>query len=204
MKRSIVVLGVLLALAWSLQARAAQEDPAHDELRALMKEFIAVYNSGDLDKLMTYLDDNVVITWQNAHVDKSPKEVKAFFEQMTKGPNRVVEQSSIAPEPDALSLLYNDSKTAVAHGHSNDHYKLRDGTEFDQNTRWSSTLVKKDGKWKVVSVHISANLFDNPVLALAIKQTALWTGGIAAGVGMIVAFAISWMVGRRKTARSSP
>ena len=88
-------------------------------------------------------------------MDKSPHEVKAYFEQMTKGPNRIVEKSTIAPEADALSLLYNDSQTAVAYGHSNDHYKLTDGTEFDQNTRWSATLVKKDGQWKVASVHIS-------------------------------------------------
>jgi len=204
MKRSIVVLGMVLALSRPDQATAAPEDPAHDELRALMKEFIAVYNSGNLDKLVTYLDDNVVITWQNAHVDKSPQEVKAYFERMTKGPNRIVEKSSIAPEPDALSLLYNDSRTAVAYGHSNDHYKLRDGTEFDQNTRWSSTLVKKDGQWKVASVHISTNMFDNPVLNLAVKMTALWTGAISGVVGMIVGFAISWVVGRRKKARSSP
>jgi ketosteroid isomerase-like protein len=203
MKRSIVVLGMILALWSPGRATAAEEDPAHDELRALMKEFLVVYNSGDIDKLIRYLDDNVVITWQNAHVDKSPQEVKAFFERMNNGPDRIVEKSSIAPEPDALSLLYNNGLTAIAYGHSNDHYKLRDGTEFDQNTRWSTTLVKKEGQWKVASMHISTNMFDNPVLNLAIKRTALWTGGISGVVGMIVAFSISWMVGRRRTARGT-
>jgi hypothetical protein len=96
------------------------------------------------------------------------------------------------------------SSDLVAYGHSNDHFKLRDGTEFDQLTRWSSTLVKKDGRWKVASVHISANLFDNPVLYLAVKTTALWTGGIGAVAGMIVAFLISWLIGRRRTARVNP
>ncbi len=204
MKRSILFMGLVLALWTPGQTLAFQEDPAHDELRALLKEFVTVYNSGDLDKMITYLDDNVVITWQNAHVDKNPQEVKAFCEMMTKGPNRVVESSSIAPEPDALSLLYNDGRTAVAYGHSNDRLKLRDGTELDQYAHWSTTLIKKDGKWKVASVHISGNMFDNPVLNLAVRTTAFWTGGIGAVAGMIVAFVISSLIGRRRTARVSP
>jgi ketosteroid isomerase-like protein len=204
MKPAVVVLGLLLALQSHGQAMAAQEDPAHDELRGLLKEFIAVYNSGEYDKLISYFTDNVVITWQNAHVDKSPQEVKAFCEMMTRGPNRRVEQSTIAPEADALSLLYNDGRTAVAYGHSNDHFKLRDGTEFDQYTRWSSTLVKQNGKWKVAGVHISANMFDNPVLTLAVRATALWAGGTSAAAGMIIGFLISWLVSRRKVTRISP
>jgi len=52
-------------------------------------------------------------------------------------------------------------------------------------------------------VHISANMFDNPILNLAVKTTALWAGVIGGVLGMIIAFVISWLVGRRKTARSS-
>ena len=198
LKRSLAALGMVLALMASGRAQAAEDDSTHDELRALMKEFIAVYNSGDLDKVATYLEDNVVITWQNAHVDKNPQEVKAFCETMIKGPNRVVDKSSISPEADALSLLYNDGQTAIAYGHSNDHYKLTNGTEFDQLTRWSATLIKKEGQWKVASVHISTNMFDNPVLNLAVKTTAWWCSGLAGGAGMIFGFVVSWLVCRRR------
>jgi ketosteroid isomerase-like protein len=202
LKRSLVALGMVLVLMSSGRAQAAEEDPTHDELRALMKEFIEVYNSGDLDKVATYLEDSVVITWQNAHVDKSPQEVKAFCETMIKGPNRIVDKSSISPAADALSLLYNDGQTAIAYGHSNDHYKLTSGTEFDQLTRWSATLIKREGQWKVASVHISTNMFDNPVLNLAVKTTALWSGGLGGGGGMILAFLISWLVCRRRAGLS--
>jgi hypothetical protein len=129
-------------------------------------------------------------------VNTSPQEVRAYFKEMMEGPNRRVESVSIKPEPDALSVLYNDSKTAVAYGHSNDHYKLNDGTEFDQLTRWSATVVKKDGQWKVANVHISTDMFDNPILNLAVKKTAMWVGGLAGVVGLGLGFAGGWMLRR--------
>ena len=191
-------LAALLGLLSSVQGQA-KEDPAHEELRSLMKEILESYNKGDLDKLIAAFDDEVVVTWQNGKVNKGPKEVKAYFEEMTKGPKRVVEKSTINPVPDELSILYNDGKTAVAWGNSKDHYLLTDGTEFDQDTRWSATVVKKDGKWKVVSVHISVNIFDNPVLHLAIKKTAIWVGSIAGGGGLLVGLIVGAMIFRRRS-----
>ena len=118
---------------------------------------------------------------------------------MTKGPNRVVEKSTIDPQPDDLAVLYNDGKTAVAYGNSKDHYVLTDGTEFDQNTRWSATLIKEGTEWKVASIHISVDLFDNPILNIAIKKTATYTGAIAGGVGLIVGGLLVFLLTRRKT-----
>ena len=178
---SLSAIAAMLLLSPPVQG---QEDPAHNELRALKKEFLKAYNDGDMDKVISYLDDNVVVTWQNGKVSQGPKEVKAFYEKMTKGPDRIVEKSTIQPEADALSVLYSEGDpfkskfvVAIAWGHSKDHYQLTDGTQFDQDTRWSATVIKKDGKWKVASIHISVNLFDNPILHLAIRKTATYVGG---------------------------
>ena len=188
----------LRQLRFFCAGRVSPEDSAHDELRALLKEIIAAYNAGDLDKLVSYFDDDVVVTWQSSRVNKNPQEVKAYFEEMTRGPNRVVESTTISPEPDAPSLLYNDGKTAVAYGHSKDHYELTNGMKFDQDTRWSATLVKKDGRWKVVNVHISANEFDNPILDIAVRRTTWWAGGIGAAAGFLVGAVAFWLIGRRR------
>ena len=196
MKRLCLALcvGLLVpAASW------AQEDPVHQELRDLRKKVLAAYKEGDFDKLAENLDSKVVVTWQNGTVTKGPKEIKEFSDKMTKGPNRVVEKSTIDPQPDDLALLYNDGKTAVAYGHSKDHYVLTDGTEFDQNTRWSATLVKEGDTWKVASIHISVDLFDNPILAIAIKKTATWTGAIAGGAGLLVGGLAGCLICRRKT-----
>jgi ketosteroid isomerase-like protein len=187
-----------LGFASLARAGTPREDSTHTELRALLKEVIAAYNAGDLDKLVSYFDDEVVVTWQDGRVNKNPKEVKAYFDEMTKGPNRIVESSTIDPAPDAPSILYNDDNTAVAYGHSKDHYELTNGMKFDQDTRWSATVVKKDGHWKVVNVHISANEFNNPILDIAVRRTAWWTGGIGAAVGFLVGAAMLWLVSRRR------
>lgn len=192
---ALAVLFGMLPAAWS----QTKEDPAHDELRALLKEVLTAYNKGDLDTLLAALDDEVVVTWQNGKVNKGPKAVKAYYEEMTKGPKRVVEKSTINPVPDELVILYNDGKTAVAWGSSKDHYKLTDGTEFDQDTRWSATVVKKDGKWKVASVHISVDMFDNPILHMAIKKTAIWVGSIAGGGGLVVGLVAGALLFRRRS-----
>jgi ketosteroid isomerase-like protein len=186
---------VVLGLA-GLTRGGTAEDKIHDELRGLLKEVLTDYNAGDMDKLMTYLDDNVIITWQNGKVTRGHKEFKDFYEQMTKGPNKVVQSSTINPVPDDLSLLYNDGKTAVAWGNSKDHYKLTNGLEFDQDTRWSATVINENGKWKLANAHISTNMFDNPVLHIAIRKTAQWVGGIAGAGGLILGIIGTILVAR--------
>jgi hypothetical protein len=40
-------------------------------------------------------------------------------------------------------------------------------------------------------------MFDNPVLHIAVKQTAWWAGGIAGAVGLVVGFLAAWLLRRR-------
>jgi hypothetical protein len=180
-----------------------KEDPAHEELRALMREVLADYNAGDLDKLIATLDDNVVVTWQNGKVNVGPKAVKEYILEMTKGPKRIVEKSTIEPEADELSHLYNDGKTAIAWGKSRDHYVLTDGTEFDQDTRWSATAIKKGAQWKAASIHISTNMFDNPILHLAIRRTATWVGGLAGGGSLLLGLIGGYFIFRKRGPRAA-
>jgi uncharacterized protein (TIGR02246 family) len=192
----VATLGMALGVLPAVRAQT-KEHPSHQELRDLMKEMVAAHNAGDLDKLITALDDDVVVTWQNGKVTKGPKAVKAYYEEMTKGPNRVVDKSTIKPEADELSILSNDGKTAFSWGNSKDHYVLTSGIEFDQDTRWSATVTKKDGKWKVTSVHISVNMFDNPILDLVHKKL-FWTGLIVGLSGLLLGLLIGSMLFRGK------
>src|SRR5579883_3407156 len=109
-----VILGTFRLIPESRgQSKDTKEDPAHGELRSLLKEVVDAYDPRDIDKVMPYLDENVVITWQNADVTRGHKEVKEFFHKMTTGPDRVVEKSSISPVPGDLSVLHQDGKTAI-------------------------------------------------------------------------------------------
>ncbi|MBY0521966.1 MAG: nuclear transport factor 2 family protein [Gemmataceae bacterium] len=185
----------LLGILAPAPAQTPKEDPAHDELRALFKEVLDAYNKADYDRLITYLDDDVVVIWQNADVSKKPAGVKEYFDKMMKGPNAVVKSAKIDPTVDDLTHLYGD--TGVAYGSSKDQYVLTDGTEFVQNTRWSASVVKRGGKWKVASVHISTNMFDNPILDMAVKKTMWMAGGGGVVIGFLVGFLLARLFGGR-------
>ncbi len=180
--RHVAVLSLMIGFALSPAPLAAQaksepakEHPAHQELRAIRDHLIDAVNKNDLDRLLTYLDDDVVVTWQNGEVSRGPKEVREYYERMMKGPGRVVESITIEPTVDALTHLYGDD-AGVAYGSSKDHFTLTDGRDFVLVSRWSATAVKKDGQWKIAEFHASGNLFDNPVLWIAVRRTAIWTG----------------------------
>jgi uncharacterized protein (TIGR02246 family) len=179
-------------------AGTAQEDPAHEELRRMKRQLVEASNKGDFDRVLTLLDQNVIVTWQNGEVSRGPNQVKAYLERMTKGPNRIVDRFETNPEVADLTHLYGD--TGVAYGDSRDLFVLTDGREFVVPTRWSATVVKKDGRWLIANFHASANMFDNPVLGLAVRRTAMWVGGGAVVVGLIVGFLFGRLIRRRAAA----
>jgi uncharacterized protein (TIGR02246 family) len=195
-----MLLAAALAALALVPARAQEgkpppEDPVHKELRTLRREMVEAINKNDLDALLKHLDKDVVVTWMDGRVSRGPQGVQEYIEQMTKGENRKVNSHSTEAEVDELTHLYGD--TGVATGHSRDQFVLTDGRDFVVNTRWTATLAKKDGTWKVAGFHSSADVFDNPILHIAIRRTALWTGGIAAVAGLALGFIVAWLLRRR-------
>ena len=184
---SLALLGQLRAIA---QQGPATEDPAHNELRALKRGAEEAFNKGDIDGLLSnYVHKDVIVTWQNAEVNHGHDAVKGFYNRMMVGPNRVVESVTTNIGVDELSHLYG-ANTATALGNMEQHFKLRDGLEFDLPSRWTATLVREDGRWEIAAFHVSANIFDNGVLHTALRRTAYWVGGIAGVVGLLIGIVI--------------
>ena len=196
--------GTLVLMVWAtvalMPARAQEgkpplEHPAHEQLRTLRREMVEAINTNDIDALLTHLEADAVVTWMDGSVSRGPQGVREYLEQMTKGENRKVNSHTTEAVVDDLTHLYGD--TGVATGNSRDEFILTDGRNFAVNTRWTATLVKRDGGWKLASFHASTGMFDNPVLRLAVRQTALWTGGIAGVVGLVVGIVGTWALRRR-------
>jgi ketosteroid isomerase-like protein len=199
-------LPVAVALLLPAQLRAigqegpAGEDPAHDELRALKRGAEEAFNKGEIDRLLSdYVCRDVIATWQNAEVNRGHEGVKAFYNRMMTSADRVVESVSTNIDVDDLSHLYG-TDTATSLGNMQQHFKLRDGMEFDLPSRWTATLVKEDGRWKIAAFHASANVFDNGVLHMALRRTAYWVGGIAGGVALAIGIAIGRLSKRPRAA----
>ncbi len=179
-------------LAWIfIVAARAQEDPAHNELRAVRDGLVAGMNAGDIDAQLAFLHPNVVVTWHNAEVSRGRDGVKKYLDRMLQGPSKIVEKFGAEVDVDELSILYGGD-TALAFGSAREYFSLTTGQSFDFTGRWSATLVKDDGRWLVANLHTSDNIFDNPLLNAAKK--GLW--GIGA-VGLFVGVVGGWLLGRR-------
>jgi uncharacterized protein (TIGR02246 family) len=194
MKKLIAALmfQFLAALPVSSQAPSAKDEAVHNELRALRDGLLDAMNKGDIERQLTYLHPNIVVTALNGEVSRGRDGVRAYFLKMTTGPNRVVESFHCEVTVDELTILYG-ADTGIAFGSAVQSYKLTDGLKLDAKTRWTATLVREHDHWLVASLHASANLFDNPLLTMA-KRTAYWAGGISLLVGLVVGL----VIGRRR------
>ena len=150
----------------------------------------------DIEKELTFVHPNVVVTWHNAEVSRGRDGVRAYLARMLTGPNKVLAAYTADLTVDELSILYGGD-TAISWGGGVEHFTLASGRTIDLPARWSATLVKENGTWLIAAVHASDNLFDNPMLNMA-KTFAFWVGVIGFVVGAIVAAAIVMIVKRRR------
>jgi ketosteroid isomerase-like protein len=202
MKRWLFLMIWGSLLVRPVQAQSNQElpeDPAHNELRAVRAGMVDAFNKRDIDRLLQYLHPDVVVVWQNCEVSRGREGVRAYYQKMLLDQNARLESMSVNLEVAELAVLHGkDKHTAVAYGNLGDHYKSRNGLEFDLNSLWSATLVKDGDRWLVVDAHASGNVFNNELMKLALRRIAIWTGAIALAVGLVVGAIITLLFKRRK------
>lgn len=187
------------ALAEPAAVAMPSEEELHDGLRELRATMEKAINERDIDTLVDRASEAVVFTTMNGDVVHGRDGVRTYFEEMMSGPEAVVKSVATHFQPDGLSVLYGD-KTAVAYGHTDDHYELTSGQSFDVQAMWSGTMRRDDdGLWRVASFHYSTNMFDNPILSA--QRRLLTLAGIAVAV---VLAGLGFFLGRRSARRATP
>ena len=184
MKITLTKLFALTLFALTLFAQSAPAaTPAEDEqaIAKLREGLVDSFNRGDVDQLLTFLDTNAVVTWQNGEVCEGTAEVKAYYERMMKGEHPVVSKVTAAPE---ILGRHVQGDWAVSWGNLNDYFVLTDGRDLPLNSRFTATIARREGGWKVTAFHISVNAFDNPILKVAVKKVGAMfaLGGALLGV----------------------
>ena len=204
----VLFAGWCAPLAMAQEAREAPpEDPAHNELRALREKLLDAFNKKDLDALLVHVHPNAAVTWQNAEISRGHQGIRDYYKKMIDGPGHVVEKVTASLEVDEPTILYGDSN-GLAFGTMDEDFVLTDGSVFHLNNRWTAHVVKDNGRWVISGLHISANLFDNGVLHMAMRRTATWTGITAGAVGLVLGLLLAWSIigfqRRRSAARAMP
>jgi uncharacterized protein (TIGR02246 family) len=182
-----------LAAAWLALAPLAApaqdepggaENPAHVELRTLRDGLVEAVNAGDLERLLTFLHEDVIVTWLDGTQSRGHDQVREYYRSKTEGEGAIVASFGVNPEVRELSFLYGDD-TAIAYGDAVSHFVLTTGQELDINGPWTASMVKGENGWLIAAFHSSAGLFDNPLLA-KVERFAYWGIGIAAVVGLLL------------------
>jgi ketosteroid isomerase-like protein len=188
----------LLLLVWSATVFAQDTSappPASADANAaittLREGLVDSFVKADIDRLLTFLDPEVVVTWQNAEVCRGPDAVRTYYQRMMSGPDRVVREVKAAPEIIGRNV-YGD--WAISWGNLRDHFVLTDGSDLPLNTVFTATIARRGDRWLVRGFHASVNAFENPVMELAIKKTAMRIGLSALVVGLLVGFILSRML----------
>ena len=190
------MMKTLLAFLLLAATCLAQEDPAHAELRQTRADIIAAIESRDAARILDMLTPDVVVTWQDGTVCHGRDELQAYYDRVGK---KAFVAFKVPHEPDKLSILHGGD-TALAAGRVVAEYHLL-GKPFEFQSRWTATLVRHEGKWRVAGYHVSLNALDNPVLAAA--KSAAW---VAAGIGVLVGLALAAVIAkvrRKATAKAA-
>lgn len=178
------------------KALAADADQYADDRAALLKvfrEIEASINAQDVDRMVTQMHPAATVTWLNAEVSRGHEEIKAYYNRMVKGPERILDKYTTAATVAAPARFYGNGSVAVADGTTEDDFYPVARGPFHLTGRWTSTSAKIDGQWKVVALHLSSNVFTNELIAEA-KRVAIYTGAGGALAGLLV----GWLIGRRR------
>lgn len=166
---------------------AAAPDTDHAGDRKLLLAMLAGVEAGlnrrDIAAVKEYLHPDAVVTFQDATVAKGLDALEGYYNEKFGGASAVLDSFSTQAAVDAPAVFVGN--LAVAHGHTKDRFVFAGGKEFHLDSRWTATLRKDDGRWSIMALHFSANLFDNPLLNMATGKLKM-VGAIALGLGLLL------------------
>jgi uncharacterized protein (TIGR02246 family) len=175
---------VLAAMALAASGFAADADPREEDrklLRALMVEAEAALNAQNVDRFTALMTEDVTVSWLNAEVSRGKADVKAYYQRMVGGPGTILKKYVTKVSLSKPARFYGD--IALADGKAADEFYPHARGEFRLDSNWSSTMTKRDGQWKIASLHLSSNVFTNPLLAEAERMVYYAAaGGFLAGL----------------------
>lgn len=163
---------LLLLFFFTLPSHAEDAHEAdRQQLRDLMVSVETALNKQDITTLEKMMDNNIIITYQDGSVVRGISESKAYFNKMLGSSNPVLSSYSTKAEVSAPANFYGN--IAIADGKAQDHFVFVAGDDLNIETLWTAVLLKENDMWKMVRLHFSSSIFDNP-LVKATEKNALY------------------------------
>ena len=196
--RTLAAAAWALALAHAPMLAAQEPDHAiHEALRSMLTEVVTAINTGQYDRMLPYLTENVEATSITQEVMGSRQDVSNYFKEWF-GPTGYMRRMQMKLDADGLTELSPDKSWGLVRGKALEHYEAKDGEVFDFLTRWTAVMVRgDDNQWRLRAIHFGTNNLDNPVLT-KVRNTLVRDGVIAAVACLLAGIGIGWFAGRRK------
>ncbi len=195
---------LLLAAGVSVAGFALAADDSHaDDRKQLLKVFDEIekgINEQSIDRMVAQMDENATVVWLNAETSRGHKDIRAYYNRMVgKSGDVILSKYLTRAKVAAPARFFGD--IAVADGTMVDEFFPLKRDKFTLDSNWSVTCAKINGQWKVVHLHLSANVFNNNLLD-EVKQMIWYAagGGLLAGLAlMFVLLRIFWRPKRAPT-----
>jgi len=175
----------------------AQNDLHQEDRQALLKilsEVEKAINAQDVEGILAQMRSDCSVTWWNAEVSRGHDDIRAYYRRMVKDPGRyITKYMTRAKLADHARFLGSGGDVAVADGSMEDEFFPVIRGPFSLDSRWSATVAKAGGEWKIVTLHMSSNVFTNTLIAELTR--ALWYAG---GAGVALGGLAGWLMGRRR------
>lgn len=190
------VLCFILHLFISVSYSQTPTEADHESLRELLKKSTVAMNEQKFDDLRPYLADKFSIITLDNNKFNSLDEFKAYWDKMFKGDKAKLKSITITPIADEKTDFPADN-VGIVDGTAQQTYRFTDGDERTIDTRWSAVVSKEHNQWKIVTVHFSGNILDNPVLS-ALKNSLYKVAIGAALAGFVLGWVLAKMMRRSK------
>ena len=198
LQRCLIGAALWLLAAWPMTGLTAEtNDPHAQDRKQLLHIFSEIekgINEQNIDRMVAQMDEKATVIWLNAEASRGHAEIKAYYRRMVGTGEAILKTYTTTAKVAAPARFFGD--IAVADGTMVDSFVpiRRDAFKLDSN--WSVTCAKLDGQWKVVHLHLSANVFNNNLLD-EVKQMVWYAaaGGLIAGLVLMLAWA-RWRRGK--------
>lgn len=190
----------LLPLCFCASLLAQTPDPHaadREQLLKIFREIETSINSQSLERMTAQMDPQAVVVWSNGEMSRGPKEVLDYYERMVKGKDRILEKYMTKAKLNGHARFLGDGTVAIADGTMEDEYFPIIRGPFKLDAKWTTTAAKINGEWKVVALHLSANVFNNVLIDEAKRALMLAVGG-----GLVAGLVLGWLAGRRRARRA--
>jgi ketosteroid isomerase-like protein len=187
------LLFALLLLPLSL---TGQNDPHQADRHALLQVMHNVekaINDQDIEGVIAQMSPDCTVTWWNAEISRGNDQIRAYYRRMMKDEGRIISKYTTQAKLGAHArFIGSAADVALADGSMEDEFFPIVRGPFRLNSRWSATVAKSGGAWKIVNLHLSSNVFTNTLIAELTR--ALW---IAGAVCLAIGTLAGWFLGRR-------